>query len=139
MSVRLLLFLCCLPACSLFGRDDTGDGACARTPPLSWDNFGDGFMTKHCTGCHASLLPEASREGAPLTVNLDTYADVLQWADRVQARAGGAGDSGGADMPPGGGPSDDERARLEEWLTCGVAADAAAAAGDGAAARTRNP
>ena len=118
--MRGLVLVALFPACALFGADDSGGGPCGRSPALSWDNFGDGFMTKHCTGCHSSLLPEGMREGAPTSVNLDTYADVIQWADRVDARA--VGDD--ADMPPGGGPSADERARLAEWLTCAVAADA---------------
>lgn len=101
---------------------DSGDsgtaytGACDRSPPLSWDSFGQGFMSTHCAGCHSSLYPEGMREGAPVGVDLDTYTGVLQWVDRVEARTLGEG----ATMPPGGGPSDAERALLAEWLACGV-------------------
>lgn len=97
---------------------DSG-GVCAREPELDWDRFGHGFMTQYCTGCHASTWPASVREGAPLGVDFDTYAGVLAYADRIEARSVPAD----ADMPPGGGPSEEERALLHEWLTCAVAAD----------------
>lgn len=118
-----LLLLACGDA-----DDDSGvaAGDCDRAPALTYDNFGKGFMDTHCAGCHSSLYPEDLREGAPLGVDLDTYAGVLDWHERVGARA--LGDS--PTMPPGGGPSDEERARLAEWLACGVAEDAAALEGE---------
>lgn len=119
MAVLLLLLGCAL------GGADTGDGACARVPPLDWDNFGHGFMTKHCTGCHSSLLPAELREGAPVGVDFDTYQDVLDQSDRILARSVGDAPT----MPPGGGPTEEERARLAEWLACEVAADQAALGG----------
>lgn len=100
---------------------DSADPACQRDPPLTWATFGQGYMTKHCLACHSSLLPESAREGAPMNIDFDTYGDVISWRDRIGARA--VGDA--ADMPPGGGPSADERARLGEWLECQVEADAA--------------
>lgn len=106
-----------LGACSGVGGDTGGE--CDRSPPLSWHNFGQGFMGKHCTGCHSSLLPESHREGAPTSVNFDTYSDVVSQSERVAARALGAEPT----MPPGGGPSAAEQALLAEWLRCGVADD----------------
>ena len=47
-------------------------------------------------------------------VDLDTLEFSLQWADRIEARATGDVPT----MPPGGGPTEDERAMLEEWLRC---------------------
>lgn len=99
---------------------DSGD--CPREPALDWDNFGHGFMVQYCNGCHASTWPEDKREGAPLGVDFDSYAGVIAWADRIEARS--VPDD--ADMPPGGGPTAEERALLHEWLSCAVAADAAA-------------
>lgn len=121
-ALFVLLFLL---ACGLFGGDDSGNPACGREPPLTWANFGEGFMTKHCTGCHSSLLPEPMREGAPVGVDFDTYAAVLDWAPRIEATALGEAPA----MPPGGGPGADELALLEEWLACEVAADRAALGG----------
>jgi hypothetical protein len=105
--------------------DDTGGADCARRPPLTWDNFGRGFMGKHCAGCHSSLHEGDMRKGAPAGVDLDTYGGVLQWVSRIEARTL----SDPMTMPPGGGPSDEEVGRLREWLDCQVYRDAAAQAG----------
>lgn len=113
-----------LLACALFGPEDSADRTCGRNPPLTWANFGEGFMTKHCTGCHSSLLPENLREEAPLGVDFDTYQGVLDWAPRIEARSLGEA----PDMPPGGGPGAEELVLLAEWLTCEVAADRAGSA-----------
>lgn len=84
-------------------------------------------MDTHCAGCHSSLLPDGMREGAPLGVDLDTYAGVVAWVDRVEARAIGDAPT----MPPGGGPAEDERRLLAEWLQCGVWPDHNALAEEG--------
>ena len=39
------------------------------------ENFGEGFVTKHCTGCHSSLLPEGMREEAPVGVRIDRLGE----------------------------------------------------------------
>lgn len=113
--LALLLFLAGCEG----GQEDTAT-TCDRVPPLTYDNFGKGFVTEHCAGCHSSLVPEDHREGAPAGVDLDTYEGVLRWAARVEARAVDAE----AGMPPGGGPSEEERALLAEWLTCTVLPEA---------------
>jgi uncharacterized membrane protein len=110
-----LLLYPLLAACSSAG--DSGL-TCDREPALTFDNFGEAFLAKHCTGCHSVLHEGDLREGAPVGVDLNTYADVLTWASRIEARA-----LESLDMPPGGGPSVDERALLEEWLHCGVYPD----------------
>lgn len=112
-----LLLLLATTGCKAPEGDSGGD--CGRVPALSYDNFGEGFLGLHCTGCHSSLIPEARREGATPGVDFDSYAAVLQWSERIGARA--LGDE--ATMPPGGGPSAEERALLGEWLQCGVARD----------------
>lgn len=93
---------------------DSASNSCDRSPPLTYANFGKGYLDKHCVGCHHSLLPQEMREGAPMGVDLDTLEFSLQWADRIEARATGDIPT----MPPGGGPSEDERALLQEWLSC---------------------
>ena len=103
------------------GGSDSGevDSYC-REPALSYANFGEGFMDKHCNGCHSSYLPEGERGGAPVGVDLDSYPGVRTWLDRVEAR--GTGDA--PTMPPGGGPEESEVRQLEEWLSCSVWDDA---------------
>ena len=106
--------------------DDTAVFDCDRTPPLSWENFGEGFMSTHCEGCHSALVPVDLREGAPVGVDFNSYSDVLQWVERIELRSVDP-DAG---MPPGGGPSEAERTILHEWLVCGVYPDAEALAED---------
>ena len=85
---------------------------CEDAPVLTWDNFGKGFTIESCQSCHASTA--VNRYGAPEGVTFDTLEQTLVWKARVLARATGAT----ADMPPGGGVSDDDRYRLEVWLRC---------------------
>ncbi len=106
-----MLFLLLMVACG--EAEDTADtGFCADAPVLTWDNFGDGFMTQHCQSCHASGSP--SRQDAPEDITFDTEEQTLALADRILARA--TGDS--ATMPPEGGVHEDDRLKLEWWLSC---------------------
>lgn len=114
-ALRALGLAALLAACTGKGVEDSG-GPCARSPALTYDNFGHGFLNQYCNGCHSSIVPDDHREGAPPSVNFDTYEGVLTWADRVQARAV----SDDASMPPGGGPGTEDRALLDEWITCTV-------------------
>ena len=101
------------------GASDESGGACDRDPPLTYTNFGQGFIGRHCAGCHSSLLPEDHRNGAPLGIDLDTLEGVQKWAERVRVRTVPA--DGG--MPPGGGPTEEERAMVAEWLECSLLAE----------------
>jgi uncharacterized membrane protein len=94
---------------------------CDRDPPLDWDNWGEAFVSDFCLGCHSSLYAGVDRQDAPRGIDFNTYGDVLHWGDRIQARAVDA-----MDMPPAGGPSEEERRLLEEWLVCSVGPDEAA-------------
>jgi uncharacterized membrane protein len=105
----ILLLLACLTEGA-----DSGD-PCDRDPPLDYLTFGKGQMQTHCVGCHSSLVREDQRNGAPVGVDLDTYDGVVTWAERIRVRTVEL-----QDMPPGGGPSDEERAQLAEWLDCAV-------------------
>jgi hypothetical protein len=112
------------------GGDDTGDGAggdsdpgdtsggddtddfCADVATVTYNSFGQGFMTENCQGCHASTAPQ--RYGAPEEVFFDTVEDCWTWSERILARS--TGDS--PTMPPQGGVNEDDRTRLEWWLRC---------------------
>lgn len=89
--------------------------SCLREPPLTWDNFGDGIIGRHCRPCHSSVVRAGQRAEAPPDVNFDTYEDVLLWADLIQARAVHS-----ETMPPAGGMQPIERQQLGEWLRCEV-------------------
>lgn len=96
------------------GPDEVAPWSCDRQPALTYDNFGAGFLDTHCNGCHSSLSPTFHRNGAPDSVNLDTWALAQQFAPRIAARTAVEV----ATMPPGGGPTAEERHQLAEWLYC---------------------
>ena len=83
---------------------------------LSYDNFGEPYMLDWCRGCHSSSIPAGMRQRAPASINFDTIADVRQWGDRIAARAATLEPT----MPPAGGPPEEERKLLAEWLACGA-------------------
>lgn len=85
---------------------------CADAPTVTWETWGEGFVTESCQSCHASTSPD--RNGAPEDVIFDTEQDVLDRATAVLSVATGESPT----MPPEGGVSDDDRALLEIWLTC---------------------
>jgi uncharacterized membrane protein len=95
--------------------DDGGDDTSCDTSYLTYDNFGEPFMENWCRSCHSSEVPEDMRQTAPDDVNFDDLADVQAFADRIAYRAGEQ-----KTMPPAGGPSDEERALLVEWISCGA-------------------
>lgn len=107
-----------LLACGTSGTpaDSAADSAdaCADAPALTWESFGQGFLTQQCQTCHASTAPD--RHGAPADVHFDTVDDAWHFSAAILGTA--AGDT--PTMPPEGGPSADDRQRLEWWLRCGV-------------------
>ncbi|MCB9792315.1 MAG: hypothetical protein H6741_06270 [Alphaproteobacteria bacterium] len=110
-SVATLLVLL-----SCGGKDDSAapedTSYCADVPLVNYDNFGQGFITHMCQGCHASTTP--NRYDAPAEVTFDTVEEVWAWQERILARS--AGDD--PTMPPAGGTSEDDRVKLEWWLRC---------------------
>jgi hypothetical protein len=99
---------------------------------LTWDSFGQKFMTDYCTICHASTLVHAQRNGAPLAHDFDTLMGVLRLPDHIDRYTGSGPAAHNTQMPPGrcpsvaGGPldrgcpepTDDERTQLSIWLAC---------------------
>jgi uncharacterized membrane protein len=82
---------------------------------LTYATFGEPFMEDWCTSCHSDRTFPNMRQGAPDDVNLDTLDEVRVWGGEIDALA-----AHGLSMPPAGGPTDDERARLAHWLACGA-------------------
>jgi uncharacterized membrane protein len=109
----------CASACTgTAPADDTGDddpGDPCATSYLTYENFGEPFVANWCRSCHSSQVPVGMRQTAPDDVNFDDLADVRAFADRISFRAGVQ-----KTMPPAGGPSDEERALLVEWVGCGT-------------------
>lgn len=95
--------------------EESGEAAstsCADAPMITWETFGEGFVTTHCQGCHAS--GSADRGDAPDTIVFDQEADVLRMKKAILESAG----SDEPTMPPTGGTTDEERVRLRIWLSC---------------------
>jgi hypothetical protein len=132
---RLVLGTLLAAATGCGGADPTTTGAACPTPDpltLTWDNFGQAFMTRYCTACHASDLPRSQRNGAPIYHDFDTLIGVLQVNVHVDQYAGAGPAATNTFMPPErcpatpGGPiaidcprpSLAERTDLSVWLVC---------------------
>jgi len=79
---------------------------------LTYQSFGQPFMTDHCNECHST-----SRAGAPGGYKFDTQDQVKKHASRIFIRAAGPN----VTMPPGpDDPPELSRDQLAEWLACGA-------------------
>lgn len=94
---------------------DSGLDCDAHATPVDYGSFGQGFLDAYCVSCHSSQMAGSDRLGAPVDVNLDTYADADAWADRIWARTAAPETP---TMPPGGGPTAGDLDLLREWLVC---------------------
>ena len=81
----------------------------------TYDNFGKGFFSLYCNGCHAVAAED--RRGAPQAYVFDTYDQVYVLRERIFIRA--AADN--ISMPPGpDDPPAHERDQLADWIACGA-------------------
>jgi hypothetical protein len=105
-----------LCACDVQQHDDDGVAPdCENDPVVTYDTFGRGFLAAYCNGCHGSHVVD--RKGAPPATLLDDRDTVAMLGDRILARTMPA-DGSAPTMPPAGGITDDDRERLQVWLTC---------------------
>ena len=100
-----------LLACGASPDAESAD-ACTDAPVVTYETFGAGFLIQYCQSCHASTAPD--RAGAPADVVFDTADDAWTWRERILERAA----SEPPTMPPLGGTTEDDRARLRTWLDC---------------------
>jgi hypothetical protein len=93
-----------------------GDDSLPDCPPsaLTYQTFGEPFLVNWCRGCHSRDLPPEMRQGAPETVNFNDRRDVRQFAGRISSVVSAQS------MPPAGGPGEQERGLLTEWIRCGA-------------------
>lgn len=108
-----MLLITLLACAGTDGPAETGEtGLCADAPVVTYETFGAGFMTENCQSCHASTSPD--RQDAPESVVFDTVDQVWTLRERILQLAVPESPS----MPPLGGTTADDRAKLEIWLTC---------------------
>lgn len=121
-SSRELVLLVALAACGndSQARPDAFDDRRCETTFVDYATFGRPFLLDWCTGCHSSSLPPLMRQGSPPDVNFDDHAAALRWGERIRARAVVGEDGEAPTMPPAGGPSEEERQLLAEWVDCGM-------------------
>jgi cytochrome c5 len=100
--------------------DATG-ATCPQGSTLSYDNFGKEFFASYCLSCHSSALSgAAARSGAPNDHNFDTLQGIQANIDHIDELTAAGPNATNTAMPPGGGPTLEERTKLGEWLACGA-------------------
>jgi hypothetical protein len=98
------------------GGDSGGDSALGGDGPttVTYCHQIKPVLDNYCTSCHSSALSGAARNGAPVGVDLDTYAGAVANANRsnirIQANT----------MPPGGGVPANQRALFSTWVDTGL-------------------
>jgi uncharacterized membrane protein len=128
---RQVLASCGLALALLGCGGGAGEAEAAGTgsvcPPgstLTYENFGQSFMTSYCTDCHATKLRGVKRHGAPSDHDLDTIDGVRQTeAGHIDENAAAGPERVNVAMPPSDyarQPTEAERRQLGEWLACGM-------------------
>ena len=129
----MLAAVVALPGCEDEHEDEHGDehgeahegepsgAGCKEGSTLTWDSFGEKFMTDYCTRCHASSLAGAARQGAPSDLNFESAPLVRVHTGHIDQQAAGGPAGVNTAMPLGApAPTEAERSSLGEWLACGA-------------------
>lgn len=108
-----------LSACE--GGEDTKTTCPTGGTTLTYQNFGQTFMSTYCTRCHNSALTGSARNDAPADVNFNTVEEIRAEAKDIDKQAGAGATVTNDSMPPNGEkPSVEDRRKLSEWLACGA-------------------
>jgi len=132
--MRLILFSLLIAGCTTTSTPTPTQAVCPTPDPmtLTWNSFGQTFMTDFCNDCHSASLPHSERNGAPLYHDYDTLMGVLNTAPHVDEFSGSGPAATNTIMPPArcpstpGGPLDrdcpqpttQQREDLSVWLAC---------------------
>lgn len=105
------------------GLDDPGSELeaeidCSDQPLITYQAFGQGFVSGYCGGCHGGEVTGDARQGTPPATVFDTEQEVQMWADRIYARVLPGGDSELTPMPPAGGVVQADIDRFRVWMVC---------------------
>jgi len=95
-------------------QDDTEPLDC-ETSTLTYENYGQPYLLTWCVPCHSSELTEEERQDAPLDANYETLQGVLDHLDKIEVLAVNSDE-----MPPVGGPEEEEQELFGEWILCGA-------------------
>lgn len=94
---------------------------CPGGSTLTYESFGQQFMSDYCVRCHSSSVMGADRKGAPAGHDFDSLAGIQLVSDHVDQKAAAGPSSINTAMPPSDPrPSMEEREQLGEWLACGA-------------------
>jgi uncharacterized membrane protein len=123
-----LIVLVCVAGCGHDDHDHHGhdDGEpsgaiCAEGSALTYENFGNAFLTTYCARCHAASVKGPARQGAPADHIFDTVDQVRAFAVEIDKGAAVGPSASNNGMPVGTPtPTNEERLRLGEWLACGA-------------------
>ena len=95
------------------------EAICPPGSTLTWDSFGQAFMARYCTRCHAAALRGDDRHGAPSFHDFDTAYGVRAVRVHIDETTAAGPAAVNTAMPPDGErPSLAERQQLGEWLAC---------------------
>ena len=89
-------------------------------------DFGQGFTSTYCTRCHATTAVGDARQGATPSANWDDVCSIRAHLLVIDQRAGPVAIGRSTRMPPPAlsvgfpQPTDQDRARLSEWISCGA-------------------
>jgi uncharacterized membrane protein len=102
-----------------------GEATGVTCPPagttLTYQNFGNSFMSTYCLRCHNSALTGDARKDAPNDLNFNTVEEVRAESKDIDEQAGANATITNEEMPPDGEkPSVEDRRKLSEWLACGA-------------------
>lgn len=88
----------------------------------TYESFGRDFFVNYCVQCHSSTrTTPTERGGAPLGYDFDTLEGIQAHAAEIDAAAAAGPTRINIFMPMGAAmPSDAERDRLGEWISCGT-------------------
>ncbi|HVK83727.1 MAG TPA: hypothetical protein VM513_06450 [Kofleriaceae bacterium] len=95
---------------------------CPPTSTLTYQSFGQQFMTDYCVECHDSAKMGSDRNGATIDHDFDTLLGIQSVSNHIDQAAGAGPDAVNDQMPPEDEPqpSLEERQMLAEWIACGA-------------------
>lgn len=105
--------LAALSALAAVGCGESGEAtgsSCPTTQTLTYENFGQEFMSKHCLACHSASGPESPK--------FDTLEQIQANLSAIDETAAAGPNAVNTIMPEGGSVDEAERRKLGEWLAC---------------------